>query len=154
MTPQELSRLDYEGASDMLLAYATDAKKFEKEIAALQAQSEAWKAKATMAQSQNMPELEQAALQQVSEFETKAQSLLQELSSIRLDIAQLREAIPIIKAKQRRVDPDQLLAELSMITGIEDTAESTQSSSDASSPQPSSSIDDALSELKKKMGIL
>lgn len=174
MTPQELSRLDYESASNMLLAYATDAKKFEKEIAALQAQSESWKAKATTARSQNIPELEQAALQRASEFETKAQALAQELSGIRRDIAQLREALPIIKAKQRRVDPDQLLAELSMITGMEDAAEIAKSSpetasqsshaaprestepnpSPASSPQPSSSIDDALAELKKKMGIL
>jgi len=165
MTPQELSRLDYDSASNMLLAYATDAKKFEKEIAELHAQFEAWKAKATIAQSQNKPELEQAALQRASEFETKEQELSQELSSIRRDINQLREALPIIKAKQRRVDPDQLLAELSMITGIEDSAESHQSSQDATSqsantpspespPQSPSSIDDALAELKKKMGVL
>lgn len=120
MTPQELSCLDYEGASEMLLAYATDAKKYEKEIASLKAQSDDWKAKAALAQAKNMTELAQAALQRAAELDAKAQQLSLELADIRRDIEDLRQALPILKAKQRRIDPDQLLAELSMIVGFED----------------------------------
>jgi len=138
-------------------------------------------------------------------LESKAQQLSVELAAIRRDIEQLREALPIIKAKQRRVDPDQLLAELSMIVGLDalgDNKESgsksdsttsnvdkdtgavkDQDSSDNKSPaspvtpvSPANSesfanpestqnppkaasladqaLDDALAELKKKMGLL
>jgi hypothetical protein len=186
MTPQELSKLDYEGASELLLAYATDAKKYEREIAALKSKAEEWKSKAALARSRAMPELSEAASQKASELEAKAQELSLELAGLRRDIGQLREALPIIKAKQRRVDPDLLLAELSMIVGDLDeekpaepgqgtttdggttagkdagrTAAGSASTpgapgAEASPPNnPSAgSIDDALAELKKKMGLL
>lgn len=175
MTPQELSRLDYEGASEMLLAYATDAKKFEKEIASLQAQAAEWKSKALLAQGRNIEELSQAALQKSAALEAKAQELIAELNSIKRDIEDLRTALPLIKAKQRSVDPDQLLAELSMLVGMDEHAEGNQtentqelgSKHDAAqaadaktaespeTPKPTSSpVDDALAELKKKMGLL
>ncbi len=186
MTPQELSKLDYEGASELLLAYATDAKKYEKEIAALKSQAEEWKSKAALARSRAMPELSEAASQKASELEAKAQELSLELASLRRDIGQLREALPIIKAKQRRVDPDLLLAELSMIVGdlgeekptepgLGATGGGTTAGKDASgsapgpaaTPEqkpkapsqapnnpPAGSVDDALAELKKKMGLL
>jgi len=178
MTPQELSSLDYEGASELLLAYATDAKKYEKEITALKSQAEEWKAKAASAQARAMPELSAAASQRASELEAKAQELSLELSGIQRDIGQLREALPIIKAKQRRVDPDQLLAELSMIVGnlgeeekagepSYGTATGEASGGVAATPEtegktpsgsttnpPGEPIDDALAELKKKMGLL
>ena len=174
MTPQELSRLDYEGASEMLLACATDAKKYEKEIASLLAQAAEWKSKAHLAQDRNMEELSQAALQKSAELEAKAQELALELNSIKRDIEDLRTALPIIKAKRRSVDPDQLLAELSMLVGMDEhaagsPAESAQGSDvklDAApasgtkpdespeAPKPASSpVDDALAELKKKMGL-
>jgi len=120
MTPQELSRLDYEGASEMLIAYATDAKKYEREISALKAQIDDWKAKANLAQAKNMPDLAQAALQRAAEFDAKSSELGLELAGIRRDIEDLRSALPILRAKQRRIDPDQLLAELSMIVGSDD----------------------------------
>jgi hypothetical protein len=187
MTPQELSKLDYEGASELLLAYATDAKKYEREIAALKSQAEEWKSKAALARSRAMPELSEAASQKASELEAKAQELSLELAGLRRDIGQLREALPIIKAKQRRVDPDLLLAELSMIVGdlgegkpaepgsgatdggtaagkdAHGSAAGAASTPGAPGAEPSSrppnnppagSIDDALAELKKKMGLL
>jgi hypothetical protein len=171
MTPQELSHLDYEGASELLLAYATDAKKYEKEIASLKSQAEEWNAKAASAQARAMPELSAAASQRAVELEAKAQELTLELEGLRRDIGQLREALPIIKAKQRRVDPDQLLAELSMIVGDlgdgEKPAEpEAEKAAEPSGAPPASDkggteatpktqpIDDALAELKKKMGLL
>ncbi|OQB95757.1 MAG: hypothetical protein BWX81_01746 [Spirochaetes bacterium ADurb.Bin110] len=184
MTPQELSKIDYEAASQMILAYTIDAKKYEKEIAELKSQAQEWKAKAAEAQTKGASELSGAALQRASELESKAQQLSVELNAIRRDIEQLREALPIIKAKQRRVDPDQLLAELSMIVGLDafgeqkesaSKSDSTTSSADkdsstvknqdssdnknpASPVNPASladqALDDALAELKKKMGLL
>ncbi len=187
MTPQELSSLDYEGASELLLAYATDAKKYEKEIASLKSQAEEWKSKAALAQSRSMPELSEAASQKASELESKAQELSLELAGLRRDIGQLREALPIIKAKQRRVDPDLLLAELSMIVGDlgdekpaepgpgtaaggteagetpSEAAGGTAATPETKGPEappespknpPAGPIDDALAELKKKMGLL
>ena len=147
MTPQELSSLDYEGASEMLLACATDAKKYEKEIASLKSQAQDWRAKAAMAQARASADLASAgtaspdsaapgsaaanlataALQRATELDAKAQELSVELEGIRRDIRDLREALPLIKAKQRRVDPDQLLAELSMLVGnLDDGATPTE----------------------------
>ena len=199
MTPQELSKLDYEGASQMILADTIDAKKYEKEIAALRSEAQDWKARAAEAQSKAVPELSQAALQRASQLESKALELSAELVAIRRDIEQLQEALPIIKAKQRRVDPDQLLAELSMIVGLDNLGEqqgssrrgdSTTSNADKDSktikdqdelnnkgstssadttnraslekpinpPDEQSpvdhALDEALAELKKKMGLL
>lgn len=162
MTPQELSSLDYEGASEMLLACATDAKKYEKEIASLKSQAQDWRDKAAMAQARASADLASAgtaspdsaapgtapadfatakpamtnltaanlaaaALQRATELDAKAQELSVELEGIRRDIRDLREALPLIKAKQRRVDPDQLLAELSMLVGnLDDGATPTE----------------------------
>jgi len=79
----------------------------------------------------------------------KRKSFLPELAEIRRDIAQLKEALPLFKAKQRRVDPDQLLAELSMLVGLDKTApdESQEPKLDEVA------ADNALAELKKKMGL-
>ena len=133
MTPQELSRLDYEGASQTILAYTIDAKKYEKEIAALKSQAQEWRVKAAEAQTKAAPELSEAASKRASELESKAQQLSVELAAIRRDIEQLREALPIIKAKQRRVDPDQLLAELSMIVGLDALGDNKESGSKSDS---------------------
>lgn len=188
MTPQELSRLDYEGASEMLIAYATDAKKYEREIDSLKTQINDWKAKANLAQSKNMPDLAQAALQRAAELDAKSNQLGLELAGIRRDVEDLRSALPILKAKQRRVDPDQLLAELSMIVGSDEaqfdaklaqggtanpenaapstadeapaqTPQTTQTPQPPQSPPPDNSktgtgADEALAELKRKMGLL
>jgi len=168
MKPEELARLDYEGASQMLFAYATDAKKYEKEIASLKEQAEEWKSKARLAQERTMEELSQAALRKSAELEARAQDLTLELDSLRRDIEDLRTAIPIIKAKQRSVDPDQLLAELSLLVGLEETVQAPKSDTKPSQnpeepaagtslealPKGTPPVDDALAELKKKMGLL
>ncbi len=150
MTPQELSRLDYEGASQMILAYSIDAKKYEKEIAALNSQAQEWKAKAAEAQTKAAPELSEAALKRASELESKAQQLSVELAAIRRDIEQLREALPIIKAKQRRVDPDQLLAELSMIVGLDALGDNKES--DSKGDSTASNVDKDSSAVKDQDG--
>ncbi len=154
MTPQELSRLDYEGASEMLIAYATDAKKYEREIATLKAQSDDWKTKANLAQSKSMPDLAQAALQRATEFDAKFHELELELAGIRRDIEDLRSALPILKAKQQRIDPDQLLAELSMIVGSDDTQLDAKQPQTGTTNADGTSVDEALNELKRKMGLL
>ena len=149
MTPQELSKLDYEGASQMILAYTIDAKKYEKEIAALRSEAQDWKARAAEAQSKAVPELSQAALQRASQLESKALELSAELVAIRRDIEQLQEALPIIKAKQRRVDPDQLLAELSMIVGLDNLGE--QQGSSRRGDSTTSNADKDSKTIKDKM---
>jgi len=102
-----------------------------------------------MAQTRGAPELSHAALDQAAALDSKAQELSAELAEIRRDIAQLKEALPLFKAKQRRVDPDQLLAELSMLVGLDKTApdESQEPKLDEVA------ADNALAELKKKMGL-
>lgn len=117
MTPQELSRLDYEGASDMLLAYATDAKKYEKDIALLRTQAAEWMSKVQRARERGLEDLAARAEREAQSCMSRVQELEIELACLRRDIEDLRAALPILKAKRRSVDPDLLLAELSMLVG-------------------------------------
>ncbi|MCX8014280.1 MAG: hypothetical protein N3A02_08340 [Rectinema sp.] len=156
MTPQELAQLDYERASDMLLAYATDAKKYEMDIVSLRAQAADWISKAQRAREGGFENLAAQAEQEAAACTTKALELEHELAGIRRDIEDLRTALPVLKAKQRRVDPDLLLAELTMLIGRDEhgTAPAAPSEKPGSDAHPSSDLDDALTALKKKMGML
>jgi hypothetical protein len=86
-------------------------------------------------------------------------------ATIRADIARLREALPAIRARARTVDPDRLLAELQLLTGelLEPAGSGMGTASlerefdalerDTPQPQSQPGKEDALSALKKKMGL-
>lgn len=154
MTPQELSRLDYESASDMLLAYATDAKKYEKDIALLRTQAAEWMSRVQRARERGLEDLAAQAEHEAQSCRARAQELEHELAGLRRDIEDLRTALPILKAKRRSVDPDLLLAELSMLVGQDEQKPTGTVESPQAEAESKPAVDDALAELKKKMGLL
>lgn len=151
VTPEELSKLDYAGAQDMLTSYATTLKLYEKDIEQTRSESLLWRQRADAAAAKGASVLEQTARQQADELDRKLHTLEAEAAVIRRDVEQLREALPLLKAKQRAVDPDALLAELSMITGVDPDAAANIEAERKALDQ--SAVEAELAALKKKMGL-
>ncbi len=124
MTDDEnLSGLDLEAAKEYIFAYAVDAKGLEKEIADIQVELERWKGRLALAEAKaaagdpSMAALVQAASAKATELAAKIAALEAERADLRAKVARMREQLPMIKARERSIDPDRLLAELQMMTG-------------------------------------
>jgi hypothetical protein len=118
-----LSGLDLAAAKEYIFAYALDAKRLEKEIAELQAELDKWRSRVKLAADkvaggdQGMASLVQAAQAKVTELEGAIASRETERADLRAKVEMMRRQLPIIKASERSVDPDRLLAELQLMTG-------------------------------------
>jgi hypothetical protein len=64
-----------------------------------------------------MAPLVQAASAKAAELAGKIATLESEHADLRAKVARMREQLPLIKARERSIDPDRLLAELQMMTG-------------------------------------
>lgn len=171
MTLEELSKLDYQGAMELMVVYSTDIKMQEKELEPLKKEAELWASRVSLAESKALPDLAQAARERHGQIQEKIAALENSILELKLDVARLKEALPGLKAKERSIDPDQLLAELSMMTGeamdpekakfdrefaaLEGSGAGTSApqSEPQSSPKPSSPVDDTLAALKRKLGL-
>lgn len=161
----ELSRLDLDGARELLFAYTTDLKRHEKDETALASELALWKSRESLAAGKGRPELAEAARARVADLEGKLAGLRESAATIRADIARLREALPAIRARARTVDPDRLLAELQLLTGelLEPAGSGMGTASlerefdalerDTPQPQSQPGKEDALAALKRKMGL-
>jgi len=172
MTLEELSRLDYQGAMDMLFAYTTDIKRHEKDMDALRKEIGLWSSRVTLAEGKGLAELAGAAKAQLAQLNGKLAEIEASRAELARDAQRIKESLSGIKAKERSIDPDLLQAELSMMTGealdpgkaklerelsaLEGAAgtsaagatERTGATGGAGAP-----AEDALSALKRKMGL-
>jgi phage shock protein A len=120
---EDLRGLDLQSAKEFIVAYSIDAKRIEKEIAEAQDEIGKWKARAALvdaklaAGDQSVAPLIEAARARLAELSAKASSLETERADLRARIDSMRAQLPIIKASERSIDPDRLLAELQMMTG-------------------------------------
>jgi hypothetical protein len=123
MEDDDLSGLDLESAKEYIFAYAVDVKRLDKEIADAGVELERWKARLALAEGklaagdQAMAALVQAAGAKVAEQSGKIAPLEAERAQLRAKVARMREQLPMIKARERSIDPDRLLAELQLMTG-------------------------------------
>jgi phage shock protein A len=152
---EELAGLDLESAREYVFAYAVDVKRLDKEIAEGRSQVELWKGRAALAQSKGMADLAQAAEARRAEEEGKLSSLESERASLAGKLARLREQLPMIRARERSIDPDRLLAELQLMTGellgdAEDGAAATDKA--FAELEAAQSAESSLAELKRKAG--
>ncbi len=152
MDIRELSGLDLAGAKSLLLAFATDAKRLDKEIAAAGEEKKLWTSRVALAQGKGMAELAAAATAKLAELESRIQSLEGERASMQHDLSQLKEAIPGISAKERSIDPDRLLAEIQLVTGELLQPEAAAAEAEIGRIESAAGVEDALAALKKKMG--
>jgi len=123
MDDENLSGLDLASAKEYIFAYAVDIKRLDKEIADAMGELDRWKARLALAEGKlaageaSMAALVEAARAKVGEGTAKAAALEAERADLRARVARMREQLPMIKARERSIDPDRLLAELQMMTG-------------------------------------
>ncbi len=149
---EELSRLDNEGAMRLLFAYTTDIKRYEKDIGALEKDIALWTSRVALAESKGMAALAEGAREQTAQLQAKLGELRSSKSELEGDAARIREALPSIKAKERSIDPDQLQAELSMMTG-EALDPGKASLEKELGALEASQAEDPLAALKRRMGL-
>jgi hypothetical protein len=125
MEDTNLTGLDLEAAKEYIFAYSVDLKRLDKATADSSAELERWKGRVALVESKlasvpadaSLSALAESARAKVAEESGKLASLEAERSELRGKIARMREQLPMIKARQRSVDPDRLLAELQLMTG-------------------------------------
>jgi hypothetical protein len=128
MDDTDLSGLDLDSAKEYIFAYAVDVKRLDKEIADSSAEIERWKSRVALAEGKlataapgtdaaPMAALAEAARAKVPEEEGKLAALEAERVDLRAKIARMREQLPMIRSRERSIDPDRLLAELQLMTG-------------------------------------
>ena len=153
MTLEELSRLDYDGAMNLLFAYTTDIKRHEKDIEALKKDVALWTSRVSLAEGKGLAELAAGARTQLSQLEAKLSDIQASKGELERDAARIKEAIPGIKAKERSIDPDLLQAELSMMTGEALDPEKAKLDRELDALSKADPSADPLNALKKKMGL-
>jgi len=152
MDDQEFLSLDLEGAREYLLAYTTTLKQYDKDIASLDQDLALWKGRVGLAEGKGEAALADAARARMAELEAKRQSLAAERAGIAGDVVRIKERLPYLKARERSVDPDRLLAELQMMTGALLEPEKAAADRELEATEKDSKANDALAELKRKMG--
>lgn len=153
MDVRELANLDLEGAKELMIAFATDAKRIEKEVAEAKQDLARWNSRVTLAESKGMAELAASAKAQVGPLEARIASLQAERASMERDAEQIRQALPGIQARSRSIDPDRLLADLQMVTGELLEPEAAKAEQGIRKLELASGAEDALAALKRKMGL-
>jgi phage shock protein A len=154
MTLEELSKMDYRGAMEMLLAFSTDIKRYDRELEALEKDIALWSSRVALAEGKGLADLASGARAQVSNLESKRDTLKSERQGLEIDAQRLKEALPGIKARQRSIDPDRLQAELSMLTGEALDPDKAKLERELDSLDPAKTqAEDPLAALKKKMGL-
>lgn len=148
----ELAGLDLESARKYIFAYAVDIKRLDKDLASIRAEVELWKGRVELARARAMPDLERAAQARAAEEEAKAAALESERAEFASKLARLRERLPMIRAKERSIDPDRLLAELQLMTGelLGDAGGSAATDRAFADLESAQTADSALAELKRK----
>jgi phage shock protein A len=125
MDETNLTGLDLEAAREYIFAYSVDLKRLEKTISESGAELERWKGRVALAEGKlaqapadaSLAGLAEAARAKVAEESARLAALESERAELRGKIARMREQLPMIKARERSVDPDRLLAELQLMTG-------------------------------------
>lgn len=154
MTLEELSKLDYQAAMDMLLAYSVDIKRYDKELEGMEKEIALWTSRVALAEGKGLADLATGARVQVASLESKREALKSERRGLEMDAQRLKDALPGLKARQRSIDPDRLQAELSMLTGEALDPGKAKLERELDSLDPAKTqAEDPLAALKKKMGL-
>jgi len=153
MTLEELSHLDYGSAQELLMAYATDIKRHEKDIEALDADISLWNSRVRLATDKGMAELSIQAQAQCDSLKAKRDEIAASKAQLEGDLRRIKELLPELKAKRRSIDPDALEAELAMMTGEALEPEKAKAEQEIKGLEQQAGVEDALAALKRKMGL-
>ncbi|HTX73453.1 MAG TPA: hypothetical protein VMC79_11555 [Rectinemataceae bacterium] len=155
MDDSDLSGLDLAGAKELIFAYAVDIKRYDRELALTKAELELWVGRARLAEERSLADLATAARAKVEAANVKLQTLQSEQDELKAKVGRMRSQLPLIRAKERSIDPDRLLAELQLMTGEllgPDAGAGSSVERDIAALEKESAASSALDNLKKKMG--
>lgn len=121
----DLAGLDFETAREYILAYSVDLKRLERETAETKAELDRWTSRVALAEGKlaaspedaNLSGLAEAARAKAAEASGKLDALEAERTELRGKIERMKVQLPMVKARERSIDPDRLLAELQLMTG-------------------------------------
>ncbi|MGO8692186.1 MAG: chromosome partitioning protein [Rectinemataceae bacterium] len=157
MDESDFSGFDFAAARKYIAAYSVDIKRYDKAIAAAASESELWSSRAKLAEGKGLGDLAAAAQAKADDAAARLAALQGEREELKLKVARLRQQLPSIRARERSIDPDRLLAELQIMTG-ELIGDSTDRGSEAQGAEreiarlaAEAAADAALAALKKKM---
>lgn len=117
MEDTDLRGMSLEEAKEYILAFLTTLKTGEKELAVLNEDIALWESRVQLARDNSEAGLEEAARSRLTGLQNRKELLEAERTELGAKIARMREQLPIIKASERTVDADLLLAQLQMMTG-------------------------------------
>ena len=151
MDDTNLSNLDLSSAREYILAFATDAKRYEKDIAQAEAELALWKSRIALAEQKAQGELAEAARSKAAQASEKLSVLIAEKASLDSKVEAMKGQLSSIRARERGINSDQLLAELQLMTGdlLEPNAAKTEK--DIAALEKTSATESALVALKRKM---
>jgi phage shock protein A len=152
MEDSEFLSLDLESARNYALAWATTIKGYERDLSALDQELATWRSRVSLAEAKAQPQLADAARSRCAELEQRRQGLDAERAALASDLVRIKERIPYLKSKERSVDPDLLLAELQGMTGSLLDPEKAATDQQIEKLAKDAGTDDALAELKKRIG--
>lgn len=149
MEETNLQGLTPEDAQAYILEYTTSKKLTEKELEAVTAEIVAWSQKQQLAQNQGRADLVAAVESKLRELTAKQTQLEQERAELAIKIDTMKQQLPLLKARERTVDPDLLLAEMEMTLGksTEDLIKEKELNRSISTLN----ADEALKKLKEKL---
>ncbi|MBN1519467.1 MAG: chromosome partitioning protein [Spirochaetales bacterium] len=144
----DLRGLSVSDARAYVLEFLTTLKTTERDLAALDEELALWNKRVELAASKGASDLEAGARAKVAELAARRTALSGEKDSLIAKIARMKEQLPILRAQERSVDVDLLLAELQVATGeaLGDTSASVNQG------LASLGADDELAALKRKLG--
>ena len=144
MIDTDIDFLDFESAREYVLAFITTLKKTQKQRAVSEEELDHWRGRVKLAETRVEPILKRGAEQRVAELEARCRQLHQEELELKRKVDVLKEKLKTSKIRSSlQVDADALLAQMQMLVGEPDRLQEQLRSTEA---------DQALRELKKKMG--
>ncbi len=149
MEETNLQGLTPEDAHAYILEYATSKKLAEKELESVKSEIAAWLQKQQLAQNQGRADLVEAVQGKLQELTAKQTKLEQEVADLALKIDTMKQQLPLLKARERSVDPDLLLAEMEMTLGK--SAEDILKEKELNSSINTMNADEELKKLKEKL---
>jgi hypothetical protein len=115
----DISGMEYQDAADYVLSFVTTLKQTEKLVKEIEKESDLWKQRVTLAESQGKIDLAEGARKKLDEIETKRAKLNAEVIDLAGKCTELVQNLKKIKATgvKREIDTDMLLAQFEVILG-------------------------------------
>lgn len=150
--PADLGGMSPAAAKEYIAGFISTLKLTEKEIAALEAEWSKWNSRVELAAAKGRDDLALEAGKEAERIKSKQARLLAEAEETQSQIEQMRRQLPLLAAKERRIDPDLLEQELLIaagrMPGDEEKARTERMLNDI---EKEAAVAAALDELKTKM---